>query len=88
MSALIQSRLTPQTAHEAMVTARRYGGHDALAAGLVDRTADEDAVRAAAIEIARPQAAKAGPTVGTIKARMYAEVLDALREKDIPLTLG
>jgi enoyl-CoA hydratase/carnithine racemase len=88
MSALIQSRLTPQTAHEAMVTARRYGGHDALAAGLVDRTADEDAVRAAAIEIARPQAAKAGPTVGTIKARMYAAVLDALREKDIPLTLG
>jgi enoyl-CoA hydratase/carnithine racemase len=88
MSALIQSRLTPQTAHEAMVTARRYGGHDALAAGLVDRTADEDAVRTAAIEIARPQAAKAGPTVGTIKARMYAAVLDALREKDIPLTLG
>src|SRR5918997_4165919 len=26
MSALIQSRLTPQTAHEAMTTARRYGG--------------------------------------------------------------
>lgn len=85
MSALIQSRLSPRTAHEAMVTARRYGGHDALAAGLVDRTADEEAVRAAAIEIARPQAAKAGPTVGTIKARMYAGVLEALREKDIPL---
>ncbi|MFC1444281.1 enoyl-CoA hydratase-related protein [Streptacidiphilus sp. N1-10] len=85
MSALIQSRLSPRTAHEAMVTARRYGGHDALAAGLVDRTADEEAVRAAAIEIARPQAAKAGPTVGTIKARIYAGVLEALREKDIPL---
>ena len=88
MSALIQSRLTPQTAHEAMVTARRYGGHDALAAGLVDRTADEDSVRTAAIEIARAHAAKAGPTLGTIKARMYAAVLDALREKDIPLALG
>ncbi|MFC1406833.1 MULTISPECIES: enoyl-CoA hydratase-related protein [Streptacidiphilus] len=85
MSALIQSRLSPRTAHEAMVTARRYGGHDALAAGLVDRTADEETVRTAAIEIARPQAAKAGPTVGTIKARMYAGVLEALREKDIPL---
>ncbi|WP_234401850.1 enoyl-CoA hydratase-related protein, partial [Thermobifida halotolerans] len=32
MSALIQARLAPQTAHEAMVTARRYGGHDAPAA--------------------------------------------------------
>ena len=85
MSALIQSRLTPQTAHEAMVTARRYGGHDALAAGLVDRTADEGEVRAAAIGIAAPQAAKAGPTVGTIKARMYAPVLVALAEKDLSL---
>ncbi|WP_007027838.1 enoyl-CoA hydratase-related protein, partial [Saccharomonospora iraqiensis] len=43
MSALIQARLTPQTAHEAMTTARRYGGHDAQAAAIVDRTADEDA---------------------------------------------
>jgi len=85
MSALIQSRLTPQTAHEAMATARRYGGHDALAAAIVDRTADEDAVRQAAIEIAQAQAAKAGPTLGTIKARMYAPALAALREKDIQL---
>ncbi|GAA0691589.1 enoyl-CoA hydratase/isomerase family protein [Kitasatospora atroaurantiaca] len=85
MSALIQSRLTPQTAHEAMVTARRYGGHDALAAAIVDRTADEDAVLQAAVEIAQAHAAKAGPTVGTIKTRMYAPVLAALREKDIPL---
>ena len=29
MSALIQARLAPQTAHEAMATARRYGGADA-----------------------------------------------------------
>lgn len=29
MAALIQARLTPQAAHEAMVTARRFGGHDA-----------------------------------------------------------
>lgn len=85
MSALIQARLTPQAAHQAMTTAHRYGGHDALAAGIVDRTADEHAVRQAAIETARPHAAKAGPTLGAIKARMYAPVLDALRQRDIPL---
>ncbi|MFC9330764.1 enoyl-CoA hydratase-related protein [Kitasatospora sp. NPDC057015] len=85
MSALIQARLTPQTAHEAMTTARRYGGHDALAAAVVDRTADEDAVRRTAVEIAAAHTTKAGPTLGTIKARMYAPVLDALREKDIAL---
>ncbi|MFC8196118.1 enoyl-CoA hydratase-related protein [Streptomyces sp. NPDC057298] len=85
MSALIQSRLTPRTAHEAMVTARRFGGDDALAAGLVDHSVAEDAVRRIAVELAGAQAGKAGPTLGTIKARMYAPALDALRNGDNPL---
>ncbi|WP_328496684.1 enoyl-CoA hydratase-related protein [Streptomyces sp. NBC_00414] len=85
MSALIQSRLTPRTAHEAMLTARRYGGGDALDAGLVDHVAAEDAVRAKAVELARALAAKAGPTLGTIKSRMYAPVLDTLRSRHNPL---
>jgi enoyl-CoA hydratase/carnithine racemase len=84
MSALIQARLAPQAAHEAMITARRYGGQEALAAAVVDRAVDEDAVRRTAMEIAGAQAAKAGPTLGTIKARMYTPVLDALRDKEIP----
>jgi len=78
MSALIQGRLTPPAAHEAMVTARRYGGHDALAAGIVDRAADSGTVRATAIEIAAAQAGKAGDTLGTVKTRMYAGALAAL----------
>ncbi len=82
MSALIQSRLAPRTAHEAMTTARRYGGEDALAAGIVDHAVSEDAVRPTAIGIARAQAGKAGPTLGTIKSRMYTSVLDSLRDKD------
>jgi enoyl-CoA hydratase/carnithine racemase len=82
MSALIQSRLTPQTAHEAMTTARRYGGHDALGAGIVDRAVDEDEVRGSAVALAAAQAGKAGDTLGTIKARMYASVLAALRHTD------
>jgi enoyl-CoA hydratase/carnithine racemase len=80
MSALIQARLTPQTAHEAMTTARRYGGHDALAAGIVDRVADQNAVRSTAVEIASAQAGRAGGILATIKTRMYAPVLDVLRD--------
>jgi enoyl-CoA hydratase/carnithine racemase len=79
MAALVQARLTPPVAHEAMVTARRYGGHDALAAAIVDRAVDEQAVRGAAIEIAAAQAGKAGETLATIKGRMYAPVVAALR---------
>jgi enoyl-CoA hydratase/carnithine racemase len=82
MSALIQARLTPQTAHEAMTTARRYPGPEALAAGIVDRVADEQAVRSTALEIAAAQVGKAGSTLGTIKARMYAPALAALRDRE------
>ena len=85
MSALIQSRLTPRTAHEAMVTARRYGGADAAAAGIVDQAVDEDAVRSTAIELAQAQVNKAGDTVGTIKSRMYGPVLSTLRSTTNPL---
>jgi enoyl-CoA hydratase/carnithine racemase len=84
MSALIQGRLAPRTAHEAMITARRYGGHDALAAGIVDRAVSADAVRAAAIEIAAAQAGKAGHILGSVKTRMYATALAALRDTSAP----
>ena len=85
MSALIQSRLTPRTAHEAMLTARRYGGADALGAGIVDHATDEDAVRTTAVGLAQAQAAKAGDTIATIRTRMYAPVLAALRDTASPL---
>jgi enoyl-CoA hydratase/carnithine racemase len=84
MSALIQARLAPQTAHEAMATARRYGGADALAAAVVDRAVGEDDVRTTAVELAGSLAGKAGDTLGTIKARMYATVLDVLRDRTDP----
>jgi enoyl-CoA hydratase/carnithine racemase len=84
MTALIQARLAPRTAHEAMVTGRRYGGTDAEAAGIVDRAVPEDAVRGTAVELARAQAARAGSTLGTIKARMHAPALAALRIGSTP----
>lgn len=85
MAALIQSRLTPRTAHEAMTTARRYGGHDALAEGIVDHAVDEDAVRSTAVDLASSQVGVAGPTLGTIKTRMYGPALEALRDEENPL---
>jgi len=85
MSGLIQGRLSKKTAHEAMTTGKRYGGADALLAGIVDAIANEDDVLSSAIEIAAPLAAKAGPTLGTIKERMYVEALVALRDKLTPL---
>jgi enoyl-CoA hydratase/carnithine racemase len=85
MSALIQCRLAKKTAHEAMTTGRRYGGTEALSAGIVDAVAHEDDVVPSAIEMARALVGNAGPTLGTIKGRMYADALTALRDIDHPL---
>src|SRR5215470_14598218 len=85
MSALIQARLAPQIAHEAMTTARRYGGTDAAAAAIVDLAVGEEEVRGNAVQIARSHAGKAGDALATIRARMYADVLDTLRATDNPL---
>ncbi|WP_067609233.1 enoyl-CoA hydratase-related protein [Nocardiopsis listeri] len=82
MSALIQARLAPQTAHEAMVTARRYGGEDAAKSAIVDRAVSEEEVRPTAIELARSLAGKDATTLGTIKDRMYAPALELLRQEE------
>jgi Delta3-Delta2-enoyl-CoA isomerase len=86
MSALIQARLSPATAHEAMTTARRYGGSDAHAAGIVEAAAREEEVLPEALERARTLAPKAGPTLAAIRTGMYTRVLDELR-RDVPIVL-
>jgi enoyl-CoA hydratase/carnithine racemase len=79
MAALIQAKLTPATAHEAMTTGRRFGGVDAAAAGLVDTAVPEDEVLTTALARARGLAGKNPQTLKAIKAQMYVTQLAALR---------
>ena len=89
MTALIMCRIPKLTAHEAMTTGRSYGGTDAAACGLVDEAVDEEHVLHAALERARPLAAKDPATLGAIKARMYAVALSALRSpQDVDVPAG
>jgi enoyl-CoA hydratase/carnithine racemase len=83
MDALIRCKLTPAAAVEAMLTARRYGGDDALAAGIVDATAGEDELLPAAVERARALASKDPGTQATMKGRMFEPVLATLRDREI-----
>jgi enoyl-CoA hydratase/carnithine racemase len=78
MDALIRAKLPVAAAFEAMTTGRRYGGEDALAAGIVTSAVAEDAVASTALELARSLSGKAGATLGTIKKRMYAEAIERL----------
>jgi enoyl-CoA hydratase/carnithine racemase len=82
MNALIRARLAPQTAHRAMTTGHRFDSGTALAAGIVDQAVAEQDVRGAAVALAKAQVSKAGDTLGTIKQRLYAEVLAVLRGGD------
>ena len=81
MAALIQARLGPQTAHEAMTTGRRYGGEQAAAAQVVDAAVPADDVLPVAVERAAALTGKAGPTLGAIKEQMYAGPLTLLRTR-------
>jgi enoyl-CoA hydratase/carnithine racemase len=78
MDALLRAKLPSRVAIDAMTTGRRYGGDEALAAGIVDAAVAEDQVRPTAFEMARPLAGKAGPTLATIKGRMFADPAAAL----------
>jgi len=78
MSALIQARLSAPAALEAMTTGRRYGGADAVAAGLVTSAVAEDEVLPAATARVAQLTDKASANLGRIKQRMFAGFVDLL----------
>ena len=78
MNALIPAMLPTRTAHEAMVTGRRYGAADALAAGIVDEAAADADVLPRAIDRAAELAPKASPNVAAIRTHLHQGVLAAL----------
>jgi enoyl-CoA hydratase/carnithine racemase len=78
MTALIRARLPAPTAHEAMLAGRRYGGEDALAAGIVHEAVPAERVLEAAVERAAALGGKQRGAVAGIKRSLYGEVLDAL----------
>jgi enoyl-CoA hydratase/carnithine racemase len=88
MNALITARLSPRAAHDAMSTGKRYGGLEALAAGIVEEAVEAKQVLPRAIELAGALAGKDPATFGTIKRRLYADALAALRDRDANALTG
>lgn len=78
MAALIQARLTPQTAHLAMTTAHRFGGEEAHLAGVVDDAVAEDQVLGKAVELAAALAGHDPDTLVAIRRTMYGPAIEAL----------
>jgi enoyl-CoA hydratase/carnithine racemase len=80
MASLIQARLSKRTAHEAIVTGRRYSGVEAREAGIVDHALPEIDVLQKAIALAAPLGGKNRAVMQAHKQLMYAETLQLLSD--------
>jgi len=78
MTAIIQARVSHQTAHEIIVTGTRYTAGLARERKIVDHAVAEGEVLPRAIAIAAELAPKAHPVMRQLKSGLYPHVLDAL----------
>jgi Delta3-Delta2-enoyl-CoA isomerase len=78
LASLLKAKVPSRTAHEALLTSRRYGGMDALTAGIVQHVAGEDEVLAEAVKIAAGLAGKDRTTLAEHKRLLYADAITTL----------
>jgi len=79
MQAILSGRLPAPTARRAILTAHRFDGPTALAAGIADAIYDDEALLPQAVELAQSLAPTAHPILGDLKEDLHADVLPALR---------
>ncbi|HKU37968.1 MAG TPA: enoyl-CoA hydratase/isomerase family protein [Polyangiales bacterium] len=80
MATLIQARLPKLTAHEAMVTGKRYAAEEARARQIIDLAAEEARVLPEAIAIAKTYAGKSRATLAAIKRGAYPQMQTAVND--------
>lgn len=83
MTALIAAKLPVATAHDAIVTARRWGGTEAVAAGIVDEAVAEDQVLTRAIERAAARAGTDREATSALRTGLYRELIDVLERGEL-----
>jgi enoyl-CoA hydratase/carnithine racemase len=79
MNSLLTARLSPQTAHQAMVLGRRFTAPEAERAGIVDGIFSETDLEPRAITYAETLVGKDAATMKSIKQTLYAPTLTLLR---------
>lgn len=79
MNSLITHKLSGRAARDTMLTGSRLTAPEALAAGIVDGTASEDELLAAAVQLALPVASKPREVFAGIKRGINASAIESLR---------
>ena len=67
--------LRPETLRPAMAAGNRYGAGEAVTAGIVDAAVSQDELLDEALARARAVAPTAGPTLATIKAQLFPQIV-------------
>jgi enoyl-CoA hydratase/carnithine racemase len=80
MSAVIDAKLSKAAAHDAILTGRRLGAPDAVAAAIVHEAVPEADVLPRAIELAAAFAGKHRPTMRALKRGIFAAQLAVLEQ--------
>lgn len=80
MATVIQARLPTMTAHEMMVTGKRYAAEEARSKQIVDAVAEEARVLADAIALAKAHAGKPKHVLSAIKRGAYPQMLAAIKQ--------
>jgi enoyl-CoA hydratase/carnithine racemase len=75
MYAVIATKLPRRTAQEAVLTGRRYGAPEAMAAGIAHRAASEEQVLADAVLLAKALAGKDRRALTAHKKLLYGEAI-------------
>jgi len=73
MTALVQARLSPRTARDALLGGRRYGAAEAVACGIADTSAPAAELVERACAVVRARVAGASRDLGARKRALYAD---------------
>ena len=84
MTAIIKAKLPIATAHAAVVTAKRWGGEDAVVAGIVDEAVPEDRVLARAVELAAARAETNRQATTALRVELHKDLIEVLERGELP----
>jgi enoyl-CoA hydratase/carnithine racemase len=82
--AVVKAKVPASVLPDLLIAARRYGGADAVTAGLAGAAVSGDAVRATAIELAASLAPKDVASLAMTKQRLYGGIVHRLAEEASP----
>lgn len=88
MASMVQSKLTPAQARDAMLTGRRSTAEQAFDGGLVDLVVPKEQLLQASADLATAHLPAHPQTLGTVKSTLYAKALTDLELPHIPAKLG